>query len=180
MIFNQKIRLRGTERTDLTQFVNWLNDPDIIEGLQLYAPLSLAEEELWFENMQKRPIDEHPYVIEFRQGDTWIAIGNCGFHNIDYRCRSAEVGIFIDEKQYWNQGLGTEAMKLLLGHGFETLNLNRIMLEVYSTNPRAIKSYQNAGFTIEGRKRQGMYKGGKYIDILIMCILRDEWIKRSA
>ena len=71
-------------------------------------------------------------------------------------------------------------MKLLLGHGFETLNLNRIMLEVHSTNPRAVKSYQNAGFTIEGRKRQGMYKGGKYIDILIMGILRDEWIKRSA
>ena len=42
-------------------------------------------------------------------------------------------------------------------------------------NPRAIRSYEKVGFIHEGRKRQAMYKHGKYIDILIMSVLRTEW-----
>ena len=116
-------------------------------------------------------------VIEVRQGEDWKAIGNCGIHQIDWRFRSGEVGIFIGDKSYWNQGYGTQVMRLLLRHGFKTLNLNKIMLEVYENNPRAIRSYEKAGFVHEGRKRQGMYKDGKYFDVLLMSVLRAEWME---
>jgi RimJ/RimL family protein N-acetyltransferase len=55
------------------------------------------------------------------------------------------------------------------------LNLNRIALEVYENNPRAVRSYEKAGFLHEGRKRQAMFKEGKYVDILLMSVLRSEW-----
>ena len=115
-----------------------------------------------------------------RQGDDWLPVGNLGLHNIDWRCRSAEAGIFIGDKTRWNNGYGTEAMLLLLKHGFNTLNLNRIALDVYETNPRAVRCYEKAGFVNEGRKRQGMYKDGKYIDILQMSVLRDDWLSKQA
>jgi RimJ/RimL family protein N-acetyltransferase len=175
MIYDNQLRLRAAERSDLPRFVEWLNDPEVIEGLVLYFPLSLAAEEDWFENLRKRPENERPLVIEVRQGDQWQPIGNCGFHNIDCRCRSAEVGIFIGEKAQWNKGYGSQAMKLLLKIGFETLNLNRIALDVYETNLRAIRSYEKVGFVHEGRKRQGMYLEGRYVDILQMSVLREEW-----
>jgi RimJ/RimL family protein N-acetyltransferase len=175
MIYGERIRLRAVERADLPQFVEWLNDPEVRAGLLLHLPMSLAEEEVWFEGMIKRPPPEHPMVIEVQQGGGWVMIGNCGMHNIDARCRSAEVGIFIGDKRRWNQGYGTEAMRLLLRHGFETLNLNRIQLDVYEDNPGAIRAYEKAGFVHEGRKRQGMYKDGRYIDVLIMSVLRSEW-----
>jgi RimJ/RimL family protein N-acetyltransferase len=143
----------------------------------LHLPFSIAEEEEWFENMLKRPAHEHPLVIEIRQQDTWRPIGNCGYHQIDWRCRAAEVGIVIGEKRLWNQGFGTEAMSLLVCHGFETLNLNRVQLHVYENNPSAIRSYEKAGFVLEGRQRQAMYKNGKYFDILLMGILREDWMK---
>ena len=66
-------------------------------------------------------------------------------------------------------------MRLLLQHGFHTLNLNRIALDVYDTNLRAVRSYEKAGFVQEGRKRQAIFKDGKYIDILQMSVLREEW-----
>jgi diamine N-acetyltransferase len=176
LIFGGKVRLRAIERQDLPRFVEWLNDPEVIKGLLFHSPLSLAEEEGWFEAMLKRPPAEHPMGIEILEGNQWVMIGNCGIHNIDWRCRSADVGIFIGEKRQWNQGYGTLAMQLLLQHCFESLNLNRVALEVYEDNLRAIRSYEKAGFVQEGRKRQAMYKDGQYLDILMMSILRHEWM----
>ena len=175
MIYGERIRFRAVEREDLPRFVAWLNDPEVLQGLLLYLPLSLNDEENWYESMTKRPTDEHPMVIEIQQPDEWLPIGNCGFVNIDWRSRSGDVGIFIGEKRLWNQGYGTDAMRLLLQHGFHTLNLNRIALDVYDTNLRAVRSYEKAGFVHEGRKRQAIFKDGKYIDILQMSVLREEW-----
>ena len=179
MIYGDNIRLRAIERQDLPRFVEWLNDPEVIQGLLFYLPMSLAEEEGWFENMLKRPPVEHPLVIDIHEGNEWVMIGNCGVHNIDWRCRSAEVGIVIGEKRLWGHGYGTQAMQLLLNHCFETLNLNRVALDVYENNLRAIRSYEKAGFTQEGRNRQAMYQDGKYIDILKMSILHQEWVSRK-
>jgi len=53
-------------------------------------------------------------------------------------------------------------------HGFDTLNLNRIALDVYESNLRAVRSYEKVGFVHEGCKRQAIYKDGKYADILQM------------
>ncbi len=175
MIYGDRIRLRSVTRRDLPQFVEWLNDPEVRSGLLMYLPLSFEDEEAWFENMIKSPAAQHPMVIEVRSDDDWIMIGNCGFHLIDWRIRSAEVGIFIGEKSYWNQGYGTKVMRLLLKHGFNTLNLNRIALEVFETNPRAIRTYEKAGFVHEGRRRQDMFQDGRYIDVLLMSVLRSEW-----
>jgi len=85
----------------------------------------------------------------------------------------------IGDKSVWNQGLGTETISLLLKHGFETLNLNRIALKVYSDNPRARRTYEKTGFVHEGTLRQAVYKNGHYGDIELMSILRSEWDARA-
>jgi len=191
MIYGERIRFRGAEREDLPAFVQWINDPDVLAGIGIYLPFSQAEEDEWFEGMLKHPADEHIMAIEIRtqaerEGlrtdevtepgvEKWKLIGSCGFFNIDHRARSAELGINIGDKRYWNQGYGTEAVRLLCQHGFHTLNLHRIFLRVFETNPRAIRAYEKAGFTHEGRQRQAEFRNGKYIDVLIMSILQEEF-----
>lgn len=175
MIIGEKVRFRAIEREDLPTFVRWLNDPEVRQGLIIYLPLSQVEEEQWFEGVLKRSPDERPMVIEIATGDEWVAVGNCNIFDIDWRVRCAEVGIFIGEKRYWNQGFGTETMKLLLKHGFRTLNLNRIFLKVYENNPRALRAYEKVGFIHEGCLRQAHYYDGKYVDAHIMSVLRQEW-----
>jgi len=179
MIYGERIRFRHAERDDLPVFVEWINDPEVRQGIALYLPMSLANEEKWFEGMLQRPIDEQPLCIEIRLGDDWQLIGNCSFFGIDHRVRSAEVGILIGDKNYWNQGYGTEAMALLLAHGFNTLNMNRIFLRVYETNPRAIRSYEKAGYVLEGRQRQAHFIDGEYVDVLLMSVLHGEWIQKQ-
>jgi diamine N-acetyltransferase len=179
MIYGKRIRFRAPERDDVPRFVAWLNDPEVREGISLFLPLSTSEEEKWFESMLERPASEHPLTIEVRDNDEWIPIGNCGFINIDWRNRASEVGIFIGEKSYWNQGYGTEAMGMLLKHGFQTLNLNRIFLRVFESNPRAIRAYEKAGFIHEGSLRHAEYKNGEYIHVLLMSVIRSEWQPES-
>jgi RimJ/RimL family protein N-acetyltransferase len=180
VIYSERIRFRGVERGDLPTFVRWINDPEVRAGLGIYQPFSQAEEDGWFERMLTRPPDEHVLAIEARDSkseegqESWTLIGGCGFGSIDWHNRAAEFGINIGEKMYWNQGYGTESVRLLVKHGFETLNLHRIFLRVLDTNPRAIRTYEKAGFTHEVRMRQAEFRNGKYIDMLVMSILRDE------
>ncbi|MAT43051.1 MAG: RimJ/RimL family protein N-acetyltransferase [Anaerolineaceae bacterium] len=175
MIFGKRVRLRGVEKKDIEQFVVWLNDPDVRNNLLIYWPMTLWEEEEWFEGLKKRESAEKPLAIEVNTPDGWQLIGNSGFHQVDWKNSSAEVGIFIGDKDYWNQGYGSDAMRLLLKYGFNSLNLNRIYLHVFDTNPRAIRAYEKVGFVHEGRLRQDIFLNGSYVDVLMMSVLRSEW-----
>jgi diamine N-acetyltransferase len=179
MIYGERIRLRAIERRDLPFFVQWLNDPEVYRTLYVRFPLSLEEEEKWFaEVMQTHPA-ERPLAIEVREESDWKLIGNCRLFKIDWINASAELGIFIGDKSYWNQGYGSEAVSLLCRHAFETLNLHRVYLHVYEFNRRAIRAYEKCGFVLEGRLRQARYSEGKYHDVLILSILRSEWEQRT-
>ena len=175
MIIGERVRLRAMEKGDLPAFVRWFNDPEVRRNLRIIQPLSMGQEEKWYADMLTRPVEEHPLCIEVKQGEDWVFIGNLGFMHINQHDRSAEIGISIGEKQFWNQGYGTEAMRLIVGHGFENLNFNRIYLHVFETNPRGKRSYEKVGFSVDGRLRQARFLEGKYVDVFIMSILKSEW-----
>jgi diamine N-acetyltransferase len=176
MIYGERIRLRAVEREDIPRYVNWLNDPEVTAGLLINLPMASWDETRWFENLPNLPAEERPLAVDASQPDgSWTHIGNVGLHQIEWTNRAAEFGIFIGDKSFWNTGYGTEATHLTLKHGFETLNLNRIYLYVFETNPGAIRAYEKAGFVHEGKLRQSIYRYGRYIDVLLMSILRSEW-----
>ncbi|MBE0670454.1 MAG: GNAT family N-acetyltransferase [Anaerolineales bacterium] len=179
IIYGDRIRLRAVEREDVNKFHEWVNDPEVTRGLALYLPMSFADEENWFNSLAKRDQKEKPLAIEVRKGKNWKLIGNCGVFDVDHVNSSAELGILIGEKSEWNKGYGAEVMSLLVRHCFETLNLNRAFLRVYTKNVRAVRSYEKAGFVLEGRLREAVYKFGKYDDVLIMSVLRSEWMSKA-
>lgn len=176
MIIGKKVRLRAIERDDIPNFVRWLNDPDVTEFLLQNSPLSKAMEEKWFDNqLAQGPQHGHVLAIEALVEGHWLHIGNTGLHNLEWVTREGEFGIFIGEKQFWNQGFGREAALLTLKHGFENLNLNRIFLFVFESNQRGIASYKAAGFVQEGLLREAIYKNGRYDNVIVMSILHAEW-----
>ncbi len=179
IIYGERVRLRAVERDDVLKFHEWVNDPEVTRGLAMYLPMSLADEENWVNSLANRDQKEKPLAIEVRKGKNWKLIGNCGVFSIDSVNSSAELGIMIGDKTEWNKGYGSEIMSLLVRHCFETLNLNRAYLKVYTENIRAVRSYEKAGFVLEGRLREAVYKHGKYDDVLIMSVLRSEWTSRN-
>ena len=175
MIISETVRLRAIERQDLPLFVAWLNDPEVRQHLLVNISLSQAQEDGWFDRMLARPLEEQPLGIEVRTPEGWRLVGNCSFFDLDWRNRCCEIGIFIGDQEYWGRGYGTQVMRLMLKYGFNTLNLNRVYLRVYESNPRGINCYEKAGFRHEGRLRQAIFQDGRYIDLLMMSVIRSEW-----
>lgn len=177
-LYAERIRLRAAEKEHIPIFLRWINDEDVAENLLFVTPMSRHEEEQWYDSMMKKPASEHVLVIEIKEDtpdQNYRPIGTCQFHDIKWRNRTAEVGIMIGEKTFWDQGYGTETMCLLLKHGFETLNLHRIWLQVFAKNKRGIRAYEKAGFVYEGQYRQAEFQHGRYQDVHLMSILEEEW-----
>jgi RimJ/RimL family protein N-acetyltransferase len=74
-----------------------------------------------------------------------------------------------------DRGLGTEAVRMIIGYGFERLGLHRIALEVYAFNPRARRVYDKVGFVAEGVLRDALRWEDEWVDATVMSILAPEW-----
>ena len=103
-------------------------------------------------------------------------IGSIGLWGINWVNSNAWVGIGIGEPEYWGKGFGTEAMQMVLRCAFVDLNLHRVQLGVYEYNKRAIHSYENCGFKLEGVEREIICKEDRRWDSYNMGILRSEWL----
>jgi RimJ/RimL family protein N-acetyltransferase len=68
-------------------------------------------------------------------------------------------------------------MNVLLRFAFTEANLRRVTLTVFEYNPRAIRSYEKAGFHHEGQMRKVLNKEGRRWDMLYMGILREQWLE---
>lgn len=53
--------------------------------------------------------------------------------------------------------------------------MTKVSLDVFEYNPRAISSYENAGFKHEGRGQGWLNRDGRRWDLVYMGILRPEW-----
>ena len=107
-LYGHNLRLRAAEQTDIPIFLRWINDPEVVENLEVSAPMGTVEEESWFEAMKARPLVEHALVIEVHpEGceDEWVVIGNTSFFPINQQARSVEIGIMIGEKDYWSRAM---------------------------------------------------------------------------
>lgn len=79
-----------------------------------------------------------------------------------------------------DRGLGTEAVRMIVGHGFDRLGMHRISLEVYAFNPRARRVYENVGFVAEGVLRDALRWDGQWIDATVMSMLAPEWSRHRG
>ena len=172
MLEGTLVRLRALESTDLERDYTWINDREVTHYLYTARyPLSRADEERWLNERPTNGANGVRLGIETKDG---VHIGN-----IDLQAkpedRKAVLGIMIGEKSYWSNGYGTDAIVTLLRFAFHEMNLNRVWLTTLEFNERAIACYRKCGFQEEARLRQDVFKSGRYWDIVVMGILRDEF-----
>ena len=177
-LIGDKIYMRPLDLSDVDRCQGWINDPRLNRFIYFGRfPINRIAETKWIESQTDNP-DKVTLAICLKDGDRHI--GNCGLGPIQWIDRRANFGILIGDPDYWGQGHGTEATKLMVAYGFEKLNLIRIALTTVSENTQALNCYRKAGFEQEGVHRNMYYNNGRYYDEIAMAILRpDDPLKKD-
>ena len=164
---------KSVSEEDVEKFAEWMNDFEVTDYIGRTALITtLSGEKDWLENAAK---DGHSRLFDIVDLKNDKLIGTVGLENLNWIARNAVLGIFIGDKDYRNNGYGTEAIQLILEYGFRYLNLNSIRLDLLSINERAHKCYLKCGFKDAGKSREEIFLNGKYYDKLHMDILESEF-----
>lgn len=107
-------------------------------------------------------------------------VGTVGFVNTSRRASWATLAVEIFDPALWGRGLGSEAVRLVVGFAFDALAMHRVELQVLSYNRRAIRAYEKCGFVREGVVRECRRVDGEWIDDIRMSILEREYRARAA
>jgi RimJ/RimL family protein N-acetyltransferase len=173
-ITGERLYLSPINHDDAETYIKWMNDPtNVAIDFGQYPLLVSSKNDLkWLFEPES---NVHRYAMVLLDGD--IMIGSISLHDIDHRNRHAFIGIFIGEAEHRNKGYGAEAIRLILNFGFKTMNLHSILLSVQEDNHAGISCYKKVGFRESGRRREYVYKDGKYLDVIYMDILAREFEK---
>lgn len=166
------VSIRPITEADTENIVKWRNAPSVVEHFIYRTPLTAEAHLNWYENRVKTGEVAQFVITDLETGED---VGSVYLRDIDLQNKKCEYGIFIGEESCRGKGVGSAAARLALDYAFCTLGLNRVFLRVFADNPRAIKSYENAGFRREGTFRDDVIIDGTAYDMVFMGILRKEW-----
>lgn len=173
-LMGEKICLRPITEEDFAQLVSWTHDPEINRFSDGDYPSEIVECTEWL-----RKAKSNRYQERFAITANGQLIGDIELDHITWRSGDAEMRIRIGAKSLWDQGLGTEAVTVLLFHAFRNMNLARVYLRVYADNHRAIRCYQKVGFKKEGRLLRSN-NNQPFREIILMRILKNEFVRRNG
>lgn len=172
--------LRPFDVADVDVMARILADPEVLrftgsvtstEEIHRASPLADDRTREWYAS--RAQVDGRlDLAVVDRASDT--VVGEVVLNEFDPSSNSANFRTLMGPEGR-GRGLGTEAARLILGHGFEVIGLHRIGLDVFAFNPRARHVYATVGFVVEGVKRDAFAFDGEYVDEIWMSILTDEW-----
>jgi RimJ/RimL family protein N-acetyltransferase len=168
------VKLAPLQAEQAACFYKWLRDPVVIEySLSAFQTLKTNQQiDDWFADTLQQP---NCLNLGIYTQETNTLIGYAGLSGISKANHSGEYFIFIGEKTFWGQGVGTAVTQQVVRLGFTHLHLNRIMLTVSEANTGGLKAYAKAGFLVEGRLRQACCRRGLFHDKIVMAMLKSDW-----
>ncbi len=170
MIVGERVAL-GPVRTELYPLhVDWLNDPEVAWNIfGRHEPRSIADEAAWLEHERSLP-DAHLFLISLR--DDARPIGLTSLTEIGTPPGTATFRILLGEAGDRGRGLGEEVSRLMLGHAFDDLGMERVALDVFEYNLAARRLYTRLGFQETGRRRDRIHRDGRTWDVILMALDR--------
>lgn len=157
-------------------FSRWSGDAKYLRLMDSFParPFSIKSTQEWIEKEQAKDRPDKFYFMIRSLKDNRL-LGDIGLDGIRWSHGDTFMGIGLGDREDWDKGYGSDALRLILYYAFNELNLFRVTLNVFEYNPRAIHVYEKVGFVHEGRMRRYLNREGRRWDVLYMGITRDEW-----
>ncbi|QQX81813.1 GNAT family N-acetyltransferase [Shewanella sp. KX20019] len=173
-IYGNKVLLRAMEAEDMEMLRAMVNSPEIEHLIGGYSfPVSKEQQLDWFNNVKSNNSSLR-LIIETEENG---AIGFANITDIDWKYRSATHGIKIADFKDRKKGIGTDVVMAVMRYAFDELQLNRLETTIVSYNKASLNLYtKKCRWTIEGIKREAVFKRGEYNDLNVLSILKDEYV----
>ncbi|MFJ5263757.1 GNAT family N-acetyltransferase [Streptomyces sp. NPDC088387] len=172
VLTGEKTVLRPFTAADADTVWEILQDPEVLRfTFEPSSELSLDRVRSWYATRSEQPDRLDLAVTDRATGEV---VGEVVLNEWDPHRRGCNFRTLMGPRGR-GRGLGTEATRLIVGHGFEELGLHRISLEVYGDNPRARRVYEKVGFVVEGVRREASLRDGVWVDEVLMGVLDREW-----
>jgi RimJ/RimL family protein N-acetyltransferase len=175
IMVGERLYLRPAEVTDagtLAAITATETDTFMYRGRMPYSPLAYAH--VLAQEYKAQPPREISLAVCLREDDR--CIGLVGVVGIDYVNRTGETFAELGPAEVRNRGYGTEAKHLLLAFCFDRLQLHVLRSSVFEDNTRSVAALMKQGYQPAGRLKWGDVKGGRYHDVLLFDVMRDEWL----
>lgn len=163
------VRLTGFLPADKEPLFEWINDPEIVRFNSAYRPINWAQHCDWWDSLNTSET-KRSFAIRLLSEER--IIGTAQLTEIHPVHRRGEVSIRIGEQADRERGAGSDALRLLVRHALDDLNLHRVFTHVWADNARAIRAHEKAGFRREGKMLQHVFIHGEWKDVIIMAVLR--------
>lgn len=154
----------------------WTHDAEFMRALSAepMRPLSPHLIKKKYEDAEKAPSpNQFHFAVRTLAEDRLI--GLVKLSRIEWTNGAGMLTLGIANAPDRGKGYGGEALHLALNYAFNELNLHRLSAVGFENNPRAIQFLERAGFCVEVRRRQALYRDGKRWDVFMLGILREEW-----
>lgn len=174
-IIGKKIYLRAMEPGDMEMYREMANDPEtewMIGGWSF--PISKKEQLEWYE---KVILDKNNFRFTIVMRESEQPVGMVNLVNIDWKNRSGYHGIKLSPQSPKGKGIGTDAVMTIMEYAFDELQFNRLDTAWSEYNKASIGLYKKCGWSIEGCKKRGVFKRGKYYDRYFGGILVEDYYK---
>lgn len=171
-----------TERVVL----RWISEDDIdglfdvfsnAEVMRYWSSGPLANREAAAE-MQREIAASNENNTMFKWGlalrESNLVIGTATLFNLNLDNGRAEIGYAMG-RPYWGKGYMNEALRALVSHAFEVMNLRRLEADVDPRNAASIRTLERLGFQREGFLRERWHVCGEIQDAFFYGLLRREW-----
>lgn len=100
-------------------------------------------------------------------------IGDIGIYNITSDGKKAGIGFNIAQS-HWNKGYGTMALTIAFNYAIKEMHINRVEATCIIDNIASARIMEKAGMHFEGILRQYSSKNGKYHDVKMYSIIKDD------
>lgn len=172
----ERILLREYRSEDFSAISAWINDEATTRWMstRFWPPQTAVDVQEYLSRMLQSSPNAYNFVIADLADESYI--GQLDMFRVDWRLRQGEIGLLIAHAEKRGQGFGQEALRLFERFAFQNLGLERLELEVCMENAPALGCYQKAGFTLEGVKRHAYWADGRFGDVGLLSMLREEYL----
>lgn len=164
------VRLRALKPDDTSNWLQWINDPDVMDGLDRAIPVT-AEQHA--EYIRKNVVQNDAavwYAIEDAVKGEHIGI--VWLWDIHRRHRRAEVRIVISPA-HAGHGYGTASLNQVAHYAFNTLGLHKLYAYVHARNAASRRAFESAGFRQEAVLQDEAFSNGAFSEVFRMIRLSD-------